>query len=93
MKRPKGYLSKHTRKLKAKRKLTPADFVREFKEGEKVRIVPYPYYKRGMIPHRRYTNLVGTVVGKRGSSYIISLKLGRKEKQLILLPIHLRRVG
>ncbi|NPA22351.1 MAG: 50S ribosomal protein L21e [Candidatus Micrarchaeota archaeon] len=92
MKRPKGYLSKHTRSLKAKRKLTPADFVRKFEIGEKVRIVPYPYYKAGMIPHRRYKNLVGVITGKRGSSYIIEVMLGKKKKVLILLPIHLQRV-
>lgn len=92
MKRSRGYHSKAIKALKAERKLTPADFVREFLIGEKVRIVPVPYYKAGQIPHRRYKNMVGEVIDKRGEAYIIKINLGNSYRELVVLPIHLKRL-
>ncbi|MEM4385155.1 MAG: hypothetical protein QXD03_01235 [Candidatus Anstonellales archaeon] len=92
MKRSKGYLSKFLKSLKLERRLTPTDFVRGFEIGERVRIMPVPYYRAGQIPHRRYKNLVGEIEEKRGSSYVVRVMLGKELKRLIVLPIHLQRL-
>ncbi|MCS7122920.1 MAG: 50S ribosomal protein L21e [Candidatus Micrarchaeota archaeon] len=92
MKRSKGYLSKTLKSLRSERRITPADFVREFQIGERIRISPVPYYRSGQIPHRRYKNLVGEVIERRGRGYVVRVKLGNEEKKLILLPIHMERV-
>ena len=88
VKRPKGYLSKTTRKLKAKRKLTPNDFMRSFDIGQKVIIKPQPYFKSA-IPHRRYRGRAALVTGKRGFCYVIEFKDGNKPKKIVAHPLHL----
>jgi large subunit ribosomal protein L21e len=92
MKRSRGEFSGFTRKLRAKRRLTPSDFVKSFSLGEKVRIVPYPNYKVGKPPHKRYRNRVGVIVEKRGDAYVVEVKDGGKIKKIIAHPIHLQRV-
>jgi large subunit ribosomal protein L21e len=42
------------------------------------------------IPHYRYKGKVGVVVRKRGQAYVVSVKLGNKEKTLMLRPEHLK---
>jgi large subunit ribosomal protein L21e len=42
------------------------------------------------IPHYRYKGKTGTVVRKRGQAYIVSVKLGDKDKTLMLKPEHLK---
>ncbi len=88
VKRPRGYLSRATRKLKAKRKLTPADFIKEFEVGQRVLIKPQPYYKSA-IPHRRYRGKAGKIIERRGSCYVVEIKDGGKIKQVVAHPVHL----
>lgn len=90
MKSPKGRNSRTRKMLKADRKLTPADFIKEFKIGERVVIDPVPYYKQGEPPHRRYRGKVGVIIEKRGSSYVVALQDGSKTKKIISLPVHLK---
>jgi large subunit ribosomal protein L21e len=93
MKRSKGYFSKHLKSLKFDRKPTIADLIKNFEIGQKVKILPLPYYKQGQIPHRRYTNLVGTIIEKRGRSYVVEVFLGEKRKTLIVGPVHLQSIS
>ncbi len=91
MKRSRGYLSGNTRKLKTEEKLTATRIIKDFNVGDRVMLLPYPYYKSN-IPPVRYKGLVGSVVEKRGQSYVVLLKVGNKEKKIISHPIHLRKV-
>ena len=91
MKRPRGYLSKATKRLIAKRKLTINDHLKNFSLREKVLIIPKPYYKGGL-PPIRYKNKVAEVVEKRGSHYVIKLIDGKKEKFIISHPVHLEKL-
>lgn len=87
----KGFRS-GTRKTfrKAKRsKFTVEKFMREFSDGQRVVVKQDPSSQKGM-PHRRYRGKIGLVEGKRGSSYVVDLKLGGKRKQVISKPEHLR---
>ncbi len=43
---------------------------------------------KGM-PHRRYHGRVGTVVAKRGRSYIVSVSQGDAVKEIVVKPEHL----
>ena len=69
---------------------SPAKFLKEFQVGDKVVIDIEPSVRRGM-PHRRYQGKVGVVVGKRGSAYLVDIKIGNKLKHLMVLPVHLKK--
>ena len=64
----------------------------EYKPGDKVHIKPNPAIWKGM-PHRRFVGKTGTVIGKRGKSYIIQVRDGNKIKTIIVRPEHLRPAG
>ena len=89
VKRPRGYLSRATRKLKRKRKLTVVDHMKTFEPGQKVCIDPQPYYK-GALPHMRYRGRVGVVKERRGKAYVVEITDGNKKKMIISSPVHLK---
>ena len=66
-------------------------FLQEFKEGASVVIKQDPSSHGGM-PHIRYKGKVGIVKGKRGSAYIVNVKLGRGIKEIIANPEHLKQI-
>jgi large subunit ribosomal protein L21e len=66
--------------------------MKEYKEGEKVLIKVNPAIHKGL-PHRRYQGRIGIVVGKRGRSYEVEVRLGDKMKKLYVRPEHLRPWG
>jgi len=81
-----GKLSKSPRK----RGLPPLTrFLQEFERGQKVHIVIEPSYHRGM-PDPRFHGKTGTVVGRRGDSYVVQLNDGGKIKTFFIHPVHLR---
>ncbi len=63
-----------------------------FEEGERVNIVIEPSVHGGM-PHTRFQGLCGIIVGKQGNAYLVDLKHGNKQKQLIVRPEHLKKQG
>ncbi len=94
VKAPRGYRHR-TRKLLRKsvreRGAVPplSQVMHEYKEGDKVFIVPNPAI-HDALPHRRYVGKVGTVIGKRGRAYLIEVYIGDKKKTLITYPEHLK---
>jgi large subunit ribosomal protein L21e len=83
---------KRTRSLLRARERTPITrYLQEFKLGSKVLIRPDPSSHKGM-PFKRFIGRVGTVIGKRGKSYIVKIKDGKKEKSIISRPEHLKAV-
>ena len=60
----------------------------EYKPGEKVVVKIDPSVHKGM-PHRRYLGKIGTVIDKRGGSYLIGVKQGEAIKEIIVRPEHL----
>jgi large subunit ribosomal protein L21e len=90
----KGY-KRSTRQLLRKkpreRGLKPLGYLlTEYRVGEKVVVDVDPSIPKGQ-PHRRYHGKIGTIVDKRGRAYIVSIRVGGKNKQIIALPEHLRR--
>ena len=63
----------------------------KYEVGDKVYIKPNPAI-HNTLPHRRYIGKVGVVKGSRGRAYIVEVNLGKKQKELILYPEHLRPV-
>jgi large subunit ribosomal protein L21e len=44
------------------------------------------------MPFRRFFGRTGTIAEKRGKSYIVKIKDGKKEKELIARPEHLKAI-
>lgn len=92
VRKSKGYRSR-TRKILRKRprergKSGLGRILRRYEPGSKVCIKIDPSFHKGM-PHRRYHGRIGEVKGVRGRSYIVGVKVGGEEKQLIVRPEHL----
>lgn len=84
-------LSRKTKKLLGKSRATVSEFVKTFEAGSRVVIAPQAYQIG--LPALRYANKYGTVVTKRGESYVVEIRDGNKKKRLISHPIHLRLVS
>lgn len=85
-----------TRKLFSKspkeRGLPPMSVILyQYEIGEKVVIKIDPSIHKGM-PHKRFYGKVGTIIEKRGRSYVILVRDGNKEKKVIARPEHIRPV-
>ncbi len=65
--------------------------LQDFDEGEQVKIMIEPSIHKGQ-PHRRFHGKTGRIEGKRGQAYIVNVKVGGKEKQVIARSEHLRRM-
>jgi large subunit ribosomal protein L21e len=81
-------MSKRTKKVRAKKRFTVADLVRKFEVGQKVSLAPSA--RREGMPNPRYANRTGTIVAKRGNSYVVRFRDGNMMKEIIAHPIHLK---
>jgi large subunit ribosomal protein L21e len=61
-----------------------------FEVGEKANINLDPSVHKG-VPHVRFHGHTGTVVRMQGEAYLIDVRMGRKMKQVIVRPEHLRK--
>ncbi|MEM0314088.1 MAG: 50S ribosomal protein L21e [Candidatus Bathyarchaeia archaeon] len=92
MRKSQGYRSR-TRRLLRKNprergKLKLSKLLHEYQEGSKVVIKIDPSVQKGM-PHKRYHGRIGTVIGKRGRSYIVSVTQGDAIREIVVRPEHL----
>jgi large subunit ribosomal protein L21e len=74
--------------LRERGKLGLSRILRSYKLGDKVCLTIDSGMHKGM-PHRRFQGKVGVIQGKRGRSYLVSLRIGDKEKSLIVRPEHI----
>ncbi len=65
--------------------------LQEFSEGEKVHVKINSSVHSAM-PHRRFNGATGTVVGKRGSCFIVEVRDMNALKRIIVHPAHLSPV-
>jgi large subunit ribosomal protein L21e len=92
MRRSLGKMSKRTRALgAAARKLTVPGLISSFKVGDCVAIDSQSKYS-GM-PHPRYRGKTGTITDTRGKAYVVRIKDGNMQKELVIPPVHLRAVA
>ena len=81
--------SKLRKKVREKGKISISKYLQSFKVGEKVCLKAEPAVQKGMY-FPRFHGKVGTVKSKRGKCYEVFIKDGKKEKMLIIHPVHLK---
>lgn len=82
---------KLSKNIRARGKLSIPSYFHIFNEGEKVQLCANPTIQKGMyLP--RYHGKAGTIVSKQGDCYSVQIKDGGKEKNLLVHPIHLKRI-
>jgi large subunit ribosomal protein L21e len=89
-----GFRRKTREKLKKPRrekgKLSIRNFLQNFSEGDKVQLVAEPAYQKGMY-FPRFHGKTGVVKGKSGECYNVAITDEKKQKTLIVHPVHLRK--
>jgi len=81
-----------TRKLLARRNREKTSLnkrLQEFKIGSRVVIKPDSSESKGR-PFKRFYGKSGIISNKRGRSYIVRIRDGNKEKEIIASPVHLK---
>jgi large subunit ribosomal protein L21e len=63
--------------------------IQNFDIGQQVHIVCNPSIQKGM-PHRRFHGLTGTVLGRRGRAWMLTIRDGNADKIVIARPQHLK---
>ncbi|MDH7563355.1 MAG: 50S ribosomal protein L21e [Candidatus Bathyarchaeota archaeon] len=92
MKKSKGFRV-GTRRLLRKEprehgKIRLSKLLYEYQPGNSVIIKIDSSVQKGM-PHKRYHGRVGTIVDKRGRSYVISITQGDAVREIVVRPEHL----
>ncbi len=92
MKKSKGFRSRTRlllkKKPREKGKISLSKLLHQYQSGDRVVIKIEPSIQKGM-PHKRYHGKVGTVIEKRGRSYVVSVTQGKTVKEIIVRPEHL----
>jgi len=86
-----GTRDKLKKKPRDKGKVSIVKQLQSFEVGEKVLIKVEPSIK-GNVIHHRFMSKPGTIVEKRGSAYRVRVKDMNKDKDLFVLPVHLKRL-
>ncbi len=81
-------LNKHARR---KGKISFTSFFEIYNVGDKVLLRIEPSYHHGMF-HPRFHMKPAVVKGKRGFCYVVDLNDRGKHKDLIVHPVHLKRI-
>lgn len=82
--------SKLKKNVRDRGKIKIRDMLQKFKEKTKVILVAEPGIQGGM-HHPRFQGNTAEIIGKQGSCYKLKMKDGKKEKTLIVHPVHLRK--
>jgi large subunit ribosomal protein L21e len=77
-----------TKEPRERGKLSLSKLLHEYQPGTQVVVKIEPSVQKGM-PHRRYHGRVGTVLNKRGRSYVVSVSQGDALREIIVRPEHL----
>ena len=72
-------------------KISIKKYFQEFTNGDRVILKAEPAVQTGMY-FRRFHGKVGEVSGMRGECYIVKIKDLNKKKELIVHPVHLKRL-
>lgn len=78
------------KKVNERGKLSLVHYFQKLNEGDKVALVMNLSYPANF--PKRMQGKTGTVVGKRGNSYVVKLMDGKKEKTFILSKIHIKKL-
>jgi len=81
---------KLSKPLREKGKISLKRYFQKFKPGDKVVLKSEPSIHKGMY-HPRFHGKSGIVKQKKGICYKVLIKDNKKEKILVVHPVHLRR--
>ena len=89
----KGLRTGTRRKLASskRKKFKVEPLLQEFRDGQRVAVRHDPSSHGGM-PHIRFKGRIGVIKEKRGSAYVLGMRIGKKEKEVIARPEHLKPV-
>ncbi len=93
-KRSQGTLVGKTRHLARHHKpsrLSTSSIIKEFAIGDRVAIVPKGNTYN--IPHPRYRGRTGVVKEKRGSAYVVTVRIMGAERTLVVPSLHLEKLA
>jgi large subunit ribosomal protein L21e len=79
-----------TKRVREKGKLGLSRLLAEYEVGDKVVINIDPAIHKGM-PHKRFQGKVGTIVEKRGKSYVLDIPQRKTSKLVVARPEHVRK--
>lgn len=82
---------KFSKKPAEKGKISLRRYFQSFEDGDKVLLNAEPAVQNGMYWHRFHSK-VGIIKGRQGKCYKVLVKDFHKDKNLIVHPVHLRRV-
>lgn len=88
VKMSRGSMSRRTRVLRGKSRVSVAQMVRTFNVGDKVIIAPKAKFEG--LPHLRYANRHGIIVEKRGKGYIVKVADFNATKSIVVGSVHLK---
>ena len=71
-------------------KIKVREVIKSYEVGDTVAIVPKANMKN--IPHPRYKGRIARVLEKRGSAYVVELKMFNATKRLTVPGLHLKKV-
>ncbi len=95
VKRIGGFRRKTRDKLKKpirrKGKISITRYFQEFKEGDVVQLLAEPAIQKGMF-HPRFYGKRAAIKGMKGKCYLVGIKDHNKNKELIVHPVHLKRL-
>jgi len=83
--------SKLRKNIRERTKISISKYFQTFSEGEQVLLKAEPAVQAGMYFPRFHGN-TGIVKGMQGKCYVVEIKDKAKAKNLIVHPVHLRRV-
>ncbi len=81
---------KLSKPYRSKGKISISGFFQSFNVGDRVCLSAEPGYQKGMY-FTPYMGKIGTVKGKQGKCFEVSIDDQGKEKKLLVHPIHLKR--
>ncbi|HLC61240.1 MAG TPA: 50S ribosomal protein L21e [Candidatus Nanoarchaeia archaeon] len=82
---------KFTKETRRRGKISITRYFQSFNVGDKVYLHVEPAVQKGMY-HPRFMGNGGIIAGKRGRCYIVNINDRGKQKELIVHPVHLKRV-
>lgn len=90
-----GFRRKTRSKLRKRRasrgKISITKYLQEFKKGDTVCLKAEPAVQHGMY-FPRFHGKHGEITGKQGKCYLVKINDKTKEKELIVHPVHLKKV-
>lgn len=77
--------------VKQRGKVSLTRFLQIFKVGDRAQLSAESAYHKGLY-HMRFHGKVGTVTEQRGACYMIKIQDKNKAKELVVHPVHLKKL-